>query len=117
PCRGTWRKIPPSRSMADSTSQDSRSASRSSADVLTITACWRWPRRLKGCAVHRSHGRNCRSEFVPPSCAGLTRASIFFVSMDCRVKSGNDEQKSKSKSLRKHPMAYETIKYEVDEQI
>jgi hypothetical protein len=26
-----------------------------------------------------------------PSCAGLTRASIFFVKMDCRVKPGNDK--------------------------
>src|SRR5216684_3007831 len=36
--------------------------------------------------------------------------------MDCRVKPGNDTRESKTTG-RKSPMAYETIKYEVAEQI
>ena len=60
PCRGTWRRIRPSRSMAVMTRRDSRSACRSSAAASTISACSRWPRRSKACAVRRSRGR------VPP---------------------------------------------------
>src|SRR5712671_3922479 len=37
--------------------------------------------------------------------------------MDCRVKPGNDEIRIKKATERKPPMAYETIKYEVAEQI
>src|SRR5258707_1537584 len=37
--------------------------------------------------------------------------------MDCRLKPGNDEARIKKQQQRNPPMAYETIKYEVAEQI
>src|SRR5262249_32292641 len=48
----------------------------------------RWPPRVRPSTAASPRRRRQRLDEV--SCAGLTRASIFFERMDCRIKSGND---------------------------
>ena len=72
-CRGTCRKTRPSRSMAATTARAFRSACRSSAAVLTISACSAWPRRSKACAVRKGRGR-CRRRSNSPSFRGATKS-------------------------------------------
>ena len=53
PCRGTCRRIRPSRSMAATTRRVFRSACRSSAAASTTSACSAWPKRSKACGARR----------------------------------------------------------------
>src|SRR5690242_16565193 len=94
----------------------SRSASRSSAAASTTSACSPWGRRSRACAGRRSPGRRRRG-----NSAGATTSIVMrgldprihpLEKMDGRVKPGHDEQ-----NHRETPMAYETITYEVEDQI
>src|SRR5215471_19426046 len=108
PCRGTCRKIRPSPSTAAMTSTAFRSACRASAAASTTSACSRSVRPAKACAVPSGRGRarrrgntpliRARGEAAPPKNLKIPAMTVK------KVREGN-------------PMAYETIKYEVADQI
>src|SRR6185369_15709192 len=142
PCRGICLKILRSRSMAVTTRRGSRSACRSSAAASMISACSAWPRRSKACAARSGRGpRRRRSSDIAPSWPGIAvrrtaslplayaRPAIVgwversethqrgapirdgFASLYPSYEIRNEKIQGNT------PMAYETIKYEVDDQI
>ena len=106
----------------------SRSASRSSAAASTISACSAWPRRSRACAARKSRGRSRRRNNSLRH-SGASRRRRIHARVDPRIHrftqrrwiagsspaSRND--RCKITTTEESPMAYETIKYEVAEQI
>src|SRR6202790_4922099 len=109
--------------MAVSAQTAFRSACRSSAAVLTISACSEWRRRSRACAARNGRGRRRRSNFLSSFRGALKRelrraiahlrSSRFRVQAKTRV----PEWRCQNNNREETPMAYETIKYEVAEQI
>src|ERR1700680_3582598 len=100
-----------------------RSACRSSAAVLTISASAEWRRRSRACAARNGRGRRRRSNFLSSfrgarkrelrRAIAHLRISRFRVQEKTRV----PESRGQNNNREKTHMAYEPSKYEIAEQI